>query len=174
VRAAYEIPKSAECGADGCLTCRRHVGETTPTARRSIERALYLGEIVPTSRTPSGRARFDEEYSGTLKRRIDEQRARGRKHGLLKWAISSDPLLSARREPKNQPTSREWVKQMLWKRRNLYPHSPTMGPQWPVVATYPSGQQEHISGFETESDARNWITRLHTRMAGTGRLPAWQ
>jgi hypothetical protein len=32
------------------------------------------------------------------------------------------------------------------------------GPHWQVVATYPSGQQEHITGFDTESDAKNWIT----------------
>jgi hypothetical protein len=107
-------------------------------SKRTIERALYIGEIVPTSRTRSGRARFDAEYSGTLQRRVDEQRARGRKHGMLRWAIVSDPLLMARRQPKNQPTAEEWVKQMLWKRRNLFPHSPTNSepePAWsPDVA----------------------------------------
>jgi hypothetical protein len=33
-----------------------------------------------------------------------------------------------------------------------------VGPHWQVVAIYPGGQQEHVTGFETESDAKNWIT----------------
>jgi hypothetical protein len=32
------------------------------------------------------------------------------------------------------------------------------GPQWQVLVTYPDGTEEHIIGFVTESDARNWIT----------------
>jgi hypothetical protein len=31
------------------------------------------------------------------------------------------------------------------------------GPEWYLVATYPSGQQEHISGFKTEADAIEWL-----------------
>ena len=32
-----------------------------------------------------------------------------------------------------------------------------VGAQWHVVGTYPSGQQEHITGFKTEADALDWI-----------------
>ena len=32
-----------------------------------------------------------------------------------------------------------------------------VGAQWHVVGTYPSGQQERITGFKTEADARDWI-----------------
>ncbi len=28
---------------------------------------------------------------------------------------------------------------------------------WHVVGTYPSGQQERITGFKTEADALDWI-----------------
>jgi hypothetical protein len=31
------------------------------------------------------------------------------------------------------------------------------GPEWYLVATYPSGQQEHITGFKTEADAIEWV-----------------
>jgi len=31
--------------------------------------------------------------------------------------------------------------------------------EWHIVATYhPSGQQEHISGFRDEADAKEWLT----------------
>jgi hypothetical protein len=32
------------------------------------------------------------------------------------------------------------------------------GPRWQVVATHSCGKQEQITGFATESDAKNWIT----------------
>jgi len=31
------------------------------------------------------------------------------------------------------------------------------GTDWYVVATYPSGQHEHITGFKTEADAIEWL-----------------
>jgi hypothetical protein len=37
------------------------------------------------------------------------------------------------------------------------PRSVKFGPQWHVVGTHPSGQQEHITGFKTEADALDWI-----------------
>ena len=33
-----------------------------------------------------------------------------------------------------------------------------VGHEWHVVAIYPSGQQQHITGFKTEEEARRWIT----------------
>ena len=32
-----------------------------------------------------------------------------------------------------------------------------VGARWHVVGTYPGGQQEHITGFETEAAALDWI-----------------
>jgi hypothetical protein len=32
------------------------------------------------------------------------------------------------------------------------------GAEWYVVATYPNGQREHITGFRSETDANHWIT----------------
>jgi hypothetical protein len=34
---------------------------------------------------------------------------------------------------------------------------PTRLAQWHVVGTYPSGQQERITGFKTEADALDWL-----------------
>jgi hypothetical protein len=33
-----------------------------------------------------------------------------------------------------------------------------VGPEWRLVATHPSGQQEHISGFHTEAEAIDWLS----------------
>jgi hypothetical protein len=32
-----------------------------------------------------------------------------------------------------------------------------VGSEWHVVATYPTGEREHITGFRTEADALDWI-----------------
>jgi hypothetical protein len=32
-----------------------------------------------------------------------------------------------------------------------------VGPEWHVVATYPRGQKEHITGFHSEAEAIEWI-----------------
>jgi hypothetical protein len=39
----------------------------------------------------------------------------------------------------------------------LDPRPLKYGQQWHVVGTYPSGQQEHITGFKTEASALDWI-----------------
>jgi hypothetical protein len=31
------------------------------------------------------------------------------------------------------------------------------GTEWQVVATYPTGQKEHIGGFKSEAEAVTWI-----------------
>jgi hypothetical protein len=31
------------------------------------------------------------------------------------------------------------------------------GLEWYLVATYPGGQQEHITGFKTEAEAVEWL-----------------
>jgi hypothetical protein len=45
-----------------------------------------------------------------------------------------------------------------------------IGPEWHVVATYPSGQQEHITGFETEAAAIEWLasSRCHAWLKARG------
>jgi hypothetical protein len=30
-------------------------------------------------------------------------------------------------------------------------------PEWHVIATNPSGQREHISGFKSEAEAKEWL-----------------
>lgn len=32
-----------------------------------------------------------------------------------------------------------------------------VGPGWRLVATFPSGQQEYITGFKSEADAVEWL-----------------
>ena len=32
-----------------------------------------------------------------------------------------------------------------------------LGDEWHVLARHPSGQQEHVRRFKTESEAKNWI-----------------
>jgi hypothetical protein len=39
------------------------------------------------------------------------------------------------------------------------------GTDWYPVATYPGGQQKHITGFKTEADAIEWL--------GNSRCQAW-
>ena len=34
-----------------------------------------------------------------------------------------------------------------------------LGDEWHVLARHPSGQQEHVRRFKTESEAKNWIAR---------------
>ena len=33
-----------------------------------------------------------------------------------------------------------------------------VGADWRLVATHPSGQQEHVSGFHTEAEAIDWLS----------------
>jgi hypothetical protein len=37
-----------------------------------------------------------------------------------------------------------------------------VGHEWHVVATYPRGQEEHITGFRNEAEAKDWIAK-HSR-----------
>ncbi len=39
----------------------------------------------------------------------------------------------------------------------LAPQPIKVGTHWHVVGTYPGGQQEHVTGFNTEADALDWI-----------------
>ena len=39
----------------------------------------------------------------------------------------------------------------------LAPQPIKVGTQWHVVGTSPGGQQEHVTGFNTEADALDWI-----------------
>jgi hypothetical protein len=45
------------------------------------------------------------------------------------------------------------------------PRPINVGVEWCIVATYPSGKKEHIAGFRSDEDAREWF-------AGRGRQ-AW-
>jgi len=37
------------------------------------------------------------------------------------------------------------------------PYLLKVGREWQIVATYPSGHREHITGFKDEADALAWI-----------------
>jgi hypothetical protein len=43
-------------------------------------------------------------------------------------------------------------------RITINPQPVRAGNEWHVVATWPSGHPEHIKGFKTEAEAREWIT----------------
>jgi len=43
-------------------------------------------------------------------------------------------------------------------RITINPQPVKAGDEWHVVATWPSGHPEHITGFKTEAEAREWIT----------------
>jgi hypothetical protein len=40
-----------------------------------------------------------------------------------------------------------------------------VGSEWHLVATYPSGQREHVTGFKSEAEAIEWLA--------SGRCQAW-
>ncbi len=37
------------------------------------------------------------------------------------------------------------------------PYPRRIGAQWRVIATYPNGQKEHITGFASEGEAIRWL-----------------
>jgi hypothetical protein len=39
----------------------------------------------------------------------------------------------------------------------LEPRPLKVGPEWHVVATYPMGSKEHITGFRSEAEALEWM-----------------
>jgi hypothetical protein len=42
---------------------------------------------------------------------------------------------------------------------HVYNRSTKLGDEWYVLARHPSGQQEHVRRFKTESEAKYWIAR---------------
>ncbi len=40
-----------------------------------------------------------------------------------------------------------------------------IGREWRVVATYPSGQKEHITGFASEGEAIEWLASKSSQVA---------
>ena len=87
--------------------------------RRTVERAIETGALVPASRTASGRARFSAEQGAALKARADAARALGYKY-VIESVMSDGPVLGPRRNRKRPPlTTEQWLRGMRWKRRNL-------------------------------------------------------
>jgi len=39
-----------------------------------------------------------------------------------------------------------------------------VGDGWYIVVTYPGGMQEHIPGFHSEAEAREWLTGIGCRV----------
>jgi hypothetical protein len=53
-------------------------------------------------------------------------------------------------------------------RITINPQPVKAGDEWHVVATWPSGHPEHIKGFKTEAEAREWILE-----GAGGTQPSW-
>ena len=47
-----------------------------------------------------------------------------------------------------------------------------IGLEWRVVATYPSGQKEHIAGFASEAEATEWLASNSSQAWRMARLMA--
>jgi len=41
-------------------------------------------------------------------------------------------------------------------------YCPELSDEWHVIATYPRGQEEHITGFKNKTEAQDWIAK-HSR-----------
>lgn len=52
------------------------------------------------------------------------------------------------------------------------PYPRRIGLQWRVIATLPSGQKEHISGFESKAEAVEWLASDGSQAWRTARLIA--
>jgi excisionase family DNA binding protein len=85
--------------------------------RRTIERAIEAGTLVPTSRTAGGRDRFSHSHAEELKSRADAARAAGYKY-ILEAVFTPGPVLGPRRKRKAAPlTAEQWMRKTSWKRR---------------------------------------------------------
>jgi len=80
--------------------------------RVTIDRAIASGSIVPSFRTPSGRARFEPAYVDEMQRRAAEARARGVTNVL--WSITPHPD-----RPKPQMSPARFAAWTAWKRTVL-------------------------------------------------------
>lgn len=88
-------------------------------SRRTIERALEAGELVPTRRTTGGRVRFGPDLVERLKARAVEARSAGRKYPMLA-VFSADTDMAPRRKRKSPPLSaQDWARRTIWKLQNL-------------------------------------------------------
>jgi hypothetical protein len=103
---------------EGDLTINELV-ELLHLSRRTIERAIEAGTIVPTSRTASGRARFSQSQAEELKSRAEAARAAGYTY-VIESVTTPGPVLGPRAKRKAPPlTAMQWARMTLWKRRNL-------------------------------------------------------
>lgn len=86
-------------------------------SRRSIERAIVDGSLVPSFLAPnSDRVCFTRMRADELKARADEAREKGHKR-VFALALATGPILRPRQRPKKEISAHQWVQQMLWKRR---------------------------------------------------------
>jgi hypothetical protein len=82
--------------------------------RRTLERAVVQGLIVPCFKTSKGRAFFSQESVDDLVAKADASRSQGYKY------VMQDVVGAGHRSRKLPPlTSNEFIRQLIWKRQNL-------------------------------------------------------
>jgi excisionase family DNA binding protein len=87
--------------------------------RRTLERAIEDGTLVPTSRTASGRARFSQSDADELKSRADAARVAGYK-SIRRPVTTPGPVLGPKAKRKSPPlTAEQWFRKVSWKRRHV-------------------------------------------------------
>src|SRR5690349_10955033 len=80
--------KSTTGGSAQLLTVDQ-LADMLRVSRQTIERAVSAGDIVPTSRTTSGRARFSIEQAEELSSRAEKSRQAGYKR-VMKDVVLAD------------------------------------------------------------------------------------
>lgn len=84
-------------------------------SRRTIERALVAGDLVPTFRTSDGRACFSPELVRTLKARADEAKRGGYKYVMTPALSPGAPLVLSRKRKPPPVSAQLRARRTLWK-----------------------------------------------------------
>jgi hypothetical protein len=117
-------------------------------SRRTIERALETGDLAPTYRMPSGRARFSRELVDTLKARADEAKRGGYKY-VMTPALSPEAPLVLSRKRKPPPISPQLrARRTLWKLMHR-PLSRRKAPGEPPARQVPAPVPEAVPAVST-------------------------
>jgi hypothetical protein len=90
------------------------VASALKITRRSLERAVEQGLIVPCFKTSKGKAFFSPEVVDELVGKAEASRSQGYKY------VMQDVVGSGHRSRKLPPlTPNEFIRQLLWKHQNL-------------------------------------------------------
>lgn len=80
-------------------------------SRRTIERAINAGTLVPAKRTKSGRVRFSREQVEEIKCRANDARSRGSKYVMGSITSIGTTL------PPTEQSALALIREKAWKRR---------------------------------------------------------